>query len=120
MVTVLGAGSGVGPERAVLIARQIDNGVPPRFVTTVAPRPRPLSLDPEPTRVAPRADGPTIVREHTRESPSAPRFVHVELTEDEYVHFRAVAEGRGLDLTTEGAKAIRAWFGRLERVDGTF
>jgi hypothetical protein len=86
----LGPSSGVGPAKYDVLARQHDAGVPPQFAAI-------------------------IVRQHTREAPSAPHYVHVELTHDEWLHFRAVADGRGMDLADESAKAVRAHFHRLER-----
>lgn len=88
----LGPSCGVSPDRFDVIARQHGNGTLVGHVT--------------------------VVRRHTREAPSLPHYVHVELTHDEWLHFRAVADGRGLDLADEATKAVRAHFHRLERRAG--
>lgn len=94
---VLGPASGIGPTRFDVLARQYEAGVPADIATIAPPR------------------GGSMVRQHYRDAPSEPSTVHVPLTPSEYAHFKALAEGRGLDLATEGAKALRAHFRRLER-----
>lgn len=89
-LVALGPSSGVGPATYDTLARQHDVGVLAR-------------------------DATTRVRAHRRNAPSEARVVHVELTPTEYLHFRAVADSRGLDLGDEAAKAIRSHFRQLER-----
>ena len=95
---VLGPASGVGPAKFDTLARQYEAGVPVEIATTSAVR------------------GSSLVRQHYRDAPGEPSTVHVPLTPSEYAHFKALADGRGLDLATEGAKALRAHFRSLERV----
>lgn len=100
----LGPSSGVGPERFDVLARQKENGVPPELATT---------------HVRSSTPGRSVVREHEREAPSEPHVVRVTLTPDEYRHFKAVAERRGLDLATEARSALVAHFARLEKRGAT-
>lgn len=86
----LGPASGVNVRRFDALARQKAAGVPAGLATTV-------------------------VREHYRDAPREPHVVHVPLTPDEYRHFRAVADRRGMDFQQEATKALRAHFRRLER-----
>lgn len=103
IVTVAGPGSGIGPKRVEVFARQKESGVPAEFASNVANRTAPVL---------------TTVRAHVRARPGPPRMIHVQLENEEYYSFRAVAERRGLDLADEAAKAVRAHFRRLERVGG--
>lgn len=90
ILSTLGAGSGVGRSVVDTLTRQRDAGVPSRLASIV-------------------------VRQHVRALPSAPRFIHVEVTTDEMEQFQAIAERRNLDVRDEALKAIRAHFRRLER-----
>lgn len=86
----LGPSSGIGPRKFDALARQRDNGVPPHLATTV-------------------------VREHFREKPTAPHVIHVELSHDEWLDFRALADANGCDMADEAAKAVRSHFRAMER-----
>ena len=97
----LGPSSGVGPERFDVLARQKESGVPPELATTHV------------------RSGRSVVREHEREAPSEPHVVRIALTPDEYRHYKAIAERRGLDLASEARSALVAHFARLESRDGT-
>lgn len=92
----LGPGSGVGPAKVEVLARQHSNGVPAALATTSI------------------RHNPTVVRSHYRDAPSRPRTLHVELTEDEYAHLKALCEKRGLDPASEAQAAVRALIARLE------
>lgn len=86
----LGPSSGVGLAKFDTLAHQFHNGVAVE-------------------------DATIFVRRHIRGAAQPPHMVHVELSHDEWLHFRAVADGRGLDLVDEWTKAGRAHFRRLER-----
>lgn len=87
VAAALPPGSGVGPSAIKALRRQRSNGVPADFA---------------------------VVREHLRAKPGEPRYVHVELSPDEYENFKAIAEKRNLNFASESAKAVRAHFRKLE------
>lgn len=87
----LGSESGVASARFDALARQREAGVPPELAST-------------------------RVRSHLRQAPAAAHVVHVILTADEYAHYKAALDARGLDLANEAGKALRAHLRRLERV----
>lgn len=89
ILSTLGVGSGVGPAVVDALTRQRSAGVPPRLASTV-------------------------VRQHERSLPGAPRFMHLEISPEEMAEFQAIAERRNLDPREEAVKAIRAHFRRLE------
>lgn len=101
IVETVGVGSGIGPKRVELLARQKEVGVPPEFATNKESFANPVL---------------TAVRSHMRERPGPPRTIRVVLSDDEYQDFHNIADRRGLDVAEEALKAVRSHFRQLERI----
>lgn len=88
-ISVALAGSGVGPATVETVVRQHGHGVPVDAIST------------------------TLVRTHVRSKPSAPRFVKVEVSCEQYARWNDLAVSNGSTLAKEAEVALVEHFGRL-------